>query len=102
MLQGTCPDHIAITYGLTRNSILNTSRYFHVTEGLPPDCMHDMLEGSIQYEVKELLKSLINEGLVDINSRIERFPYSSRDAVNKPSPIDVSSANYSLNQSGKG
>ena len=29
--------HIATTYGLHRDSILNSSKYFHVTEGLIPD-----------------------------------------------------------------
>lgn len=101
MLQSDCADHVATTYGLTRDSILNKSRYFHVTEGLPPDCMHDMLEGTLQYEVKELLKSLIGRGLItleQINSRIALFPYSSCDAVNKPSPVSLSSADHSLNR----
>jgi len=57
MLNAALADHMATTYGLTRDSILNTSRYFHVTEGLPPDCMHDLLEDTLQYEVKEMLKS---------------------------------------------
>lgn len=103
MLQGDCTDHVATTYGLTRDSILNKSRYFHVTEGLPPDCMHDILEGTLQYEVKELLKSLISRGLItleQINSRIALFPYSSCDVVNKPSPVSLSSSDHSLKQTG--
>ena len=46
-------DHITTTYGLHRNSILNTSKYFHIVDGLAPDIMHDILEGSLQYEIKE-------------------------------------------------
>ena len=51
MLLGEIPDHAATTYGLTLDSILNKSRYFVVTKGLAPDCMHDLLEGTMQYEV---------------------------------------------------
>ena len=51
--------HIVTIYGLHRDSILNSSKYFHVTEGLIPDIMHDCLEGALQYEVKELLKTSI-------------------------------------------
>ena len=103
MLQGALADHIATTYGLARDSILNQSRYFHVTEGLSPDCMHDLLEGTMQYEVKELLKSLIHRDFIsqqDINNRIAFFPYNSADAVNKPSPVSLSSTDHSLKQTG--
>ena len=54
-LGGPLHNHIATTYGLHYNSILNLSRFYHVTDGLPPDVMHDILEGCLQYEVKELL-----------------------------------------------
>ena len=103
MLQSTCADHIATTYGLTRDSILNRSRYFHVTKGLPPDCRHDLLEGTMKYEIKELLKSLTDRRsitLKQINYRIALFPYSSSDAANKPSPITLSSPDHSLKQTG--
>ena len=35
-------------------------RYFHVCDGgLVPDVMHDLLEGAMQYEVKLMLKKMI-------------------------------------------
>ena len=37
---------MAATYGLRCDSILNSSRFFHVTEGLSPDITHDILEGA--------------------------------------------------------
>lgn len=37
--------HNATTNGVERSSILNTSKYFHVVDGMPPDIMHDILEG---------------------------------------------------------
>ncbi len=104
MLEDNLGDHITTTYGLTRESILNTARYYHVTEGLPPDCMHDILDGALQYEIKELLKSLVSRkflNLEDLNQRIELFPYDPCDSVNKPSPINnLSSSDHHLRQSG--
>jgi hypothetical protein len=38
-------DFFTTTYGVARDSILNESVYFHVTEGIPPDIMHDFLKG---------------------------------------------------------
>ena len=52
-------DHVTTTYELTRDSILNTSKFFHIVDGLVPDVMHDILKGSLQYEAKELLKHFI-------------------------------------------
>ena len=49
-------DALATTYGLTHDSILNSLQFFRITEGLPPDIMHDILEGGLQYEVKEMLR----------------------------------------------
>ena len=83
--------HIATTYRLYWDSILNSSQFFHVTKGLPPDIMHDILEGSLQYEVKELLRHLIKKEklftLELLNEKIEQFPYMQSDIANKPALI---------------
>ena len=106
-LGGPLHDHYATTYGLHRDSSLNALRFFHVTEGLVPDIMHDCLEGCVQYEVKELLKYLSSRGILSlsaINSRIESFPYMGPDARNKPSPITstiLASSDHALKQTGQ-
>ena len=49
-----------------------------MTEGLVPDVMHDVLEGCLPYEVKELLKHIIRTKVVshsDLNSIIQSFPW---------------------------
>ena len=56
-------DHMSVIYGIHFNSILNSSKYFHITEGLVMDIMHDILEGTLEYEVKELMKYLISDKL---------------------------------------
>lgn len=70
---------VATTYGLSRDSILNSLQCFHVAEGLPPDIMHDILEGALQYEVKEMLRQFTGEkdcfSLSFLNSIISKFPY---------------------------
>ena len=33
------------------DSVLNSLTFFHVTEGLPPDAMNDLLEGVVKYEL---------------------------------------------------
>ena len=69
-------------------------RFFHTVNGLVPDVMHDILEGSLSLLAKLLLVHYIQEerlfSLADLNSRIASFKYGS-SMKNKPSPISVSS-----------
>ena len=98
---------IATTYGISFESVLNSSRYFHVTEGLIMDIMHDILQGVLQYEVKELLKYLVSRricSLQHINCRIAIFPYGYSDVSNKPSDISsdhLSLSDHKLKQNGE-
>ena len=59
--------HVSTTYGVVRDSILNDSKHFHVTDGLVPDVMHDVLEGCAPYVVKELLKYLSQHSIVTLD-----------------------------------
>ena len=52
---------IAKNVGIVKRSGLNKLHYFHVNDGLPPDIMHDLLEGAVPCEVKCLLKTCILE-----------------------------------------
>jgi len=48
--------------GNNHNSILNELTYFHVCDGsLLPDALHDILEGSLQYDVKLMLQVMVNK-----------------------------------------
>lgn len=104
----TSDDDLSSQYGINLRSVLNQSRYFHVIEGLPGDAMHDVLEGLLQYEVKELLKYAINEQhfftLDNLNHWIQNFDYGYPDVSNKPSVISSATLNSntnSLKQRGK-
>ena len=84
-LKGPLQDHMSTTYGVNRNSCLKF--FFHVTEGLVPDVMHDVLKGVAQYELKEVIKHLIEDHiltLTDINHILKYFPYSYADIKDKP------------------
>ena len=95
-------------YGVKRQSILSNSRYYHVVDGLPGDAMHDILEGLLPYECKEMLKVFINEekyfNLNQLNERIKTFDYGFYNDKNKPSPIlhqTLTNNTNSLRQKGK-
>lgn len=92
---------ISQRYGINSRSILNMSRYFHVVEGLPGDAMHDVLEGLLQYEVKEYLKYTIYEEhfltLENLNTSIKEFDYGCPDVTNKPSLISSKTLNSGTN-----
>ena len=106
-LGGPLHNHYSTTYGLHRDSSLNTLKRFHVTQGLIPDIMHDCLEGCVQYEVKELFKYLSSQGILSIpainNHFVQSFPFVGPDAVNWPALITVASttsSDHSLKQTG--
>lgn len=100
-------EHFSRTYGINKKSILNQSSFFHVVDGLPPDAMHDILEGVLQYEVKEMLKAFVKVQryftLECLNSRMASFDFGYYNDKNKPTLIPESklaSKDNSLRQNG--
>ena len=106
LLKSDARNHIATTYGLSMDSIQNNSLYFHVTEGLCPDIMHDILEGSLQYVLKELLNNFFQRNIISlqqVNSRIEYYPYSYTESKDKPVLLQSSnldSSDHNIRQTG--
>ena len=93
------------TYGINFNSPLNNLEYYHVTSyGLPPDPMHDLLEGYTNKVAKLLLNILINEqeyfNLETLNTVIKSFSYGTSTKPNCISDKELISE-AKLNQSGK-
>ena len=60
-------DHYATTYGVVQNSCLNSSRYFHVVDGMSPDIMHDILEGVLRV----VLILILNLKIVAMDPTVE-------------------------------
>lgn len=90
-LDGPIHEHIATTFGVICDSTLNSSCFFHVVDGIVPDIMHDILEGTLQLHLKWLLSSQILEekmySLRTLNDRIQSFSYGPADSPNRPTPI---------------
>jgi hypothetical protein len=77
------------TTGIARPCKLNESRYFHITENLSFDSMHDLLEGVVPFTIKLMLRHFLLKGFINsqvLNTRIRNFQYSLNDLRNKPSP----------------
>ena len=87
-LEGPLHDHIATTNGVVSNSVLNTCRYFHVSSGLVPDIMHDILEGSLKLCMRHPLIYLIQEKLNALSDRIS-FDYGPSEVKNRPTEISA-------------
>ena len=101
-------DHLQISTdrdGINRRTTLSSLQYYHVCDfGLPPDVMHDLLEGYVPYKVKLMLRHFIEEGLFtleELNTRIRNFKFCYMET--KPTvifPTTLSSRSTELNQSG--
>ena len=99
-------DHFSTTYGLSCDSVLNHSKFFHVVDGMIPDIMHDVLEGCLQMLLKYLLRHFVVQMkyfTVDtLNTRIRSFHFGSADSANRPSSITsetLTSRSISVKQS---
>ena len=78
--------HNSPLYGLTESSILNELHYYHVTNGLPYDLVHDLFEGFAVDVVSNAIISFIREGLFELdelNNLIISFDYSESDKGRK-------------------
>lgn len=76
--------------GVKRDCVLNQLTYFHSVTGFPPDFLHDLLEGIVPVELCLCLKTLIDKKyftLEELNTAIQRFPYTFSDKRNRPQAI---------------
>jgi len=103
------PSYNSTTYGITEQCAFNSLQHYHTCNfGLPPDTMHDLLEGYIKLCTNLLLKQFIETEkyfkLSDINNAIQNFKYGPSEAKCKPNIIttkEMSHQHSTLNQSGK-
>ncbi|KAK6188852.1 hypothetical protein SNE40_004945 [Patella caerulea] len=74
-------------HGIKCDSPLNNLKYFHVTRGLPPDCMHDILEGCCRYEIPLILQKLEKGkhfSKNDVMRTLQTWKYGENDILTKP------------------
>ncbi|KAJ8043412.1 hypothetical protein HOLleu_10481 [Holothuria leucospilota] len=91
--------------GIKMPSVLNESRFFHVTSIFSADIMHDILEGVAPMEVKYLLNHMIFQeqlfGLDVFYMRLSNYDYGFVDRGNKPFEITLAilkSSDHGLKQ----
>ncbi|KAL3249610.1 hypothetical protein MRX96_055828 [Rhipicephalus microplus] len=76
-------------YGVKDESPLTDVAYFDVTVQLPPDLMHDVLEGAIPHVLRHILQGLLRSGVIrhsDLD-RIRTFVFGAHDKKNKPEEV---------------
>lgn len=90
-----------INKGLKRHCALNDLTYYHITECPSVDCMHDILEGSLQLIIKLLVSTLIKEGYIsleEVNARIDAYPYGYLEQCNKPCVLKLDKKSINIGQ----
>ena len=78
------------TYGIEERSLLSKLPHFDITQQLPQDLMHILLEGSVQYEVRYILNHFIESGfitLTELNNKFAQLKLGYRDEANRPLPL---------------
>ncbi|EEC18804.1 conserved hypothetical protein [Ixodes scapularis] len=77
-------------YGVTGESCLSGLQSFDVTQGLPPDVMHDLFEGVIPCVMKHVLRHIISGHLLtldQLNERLASFPFQGGDKKSRLPPL---------------
>ncbi|KAL1481585.1 hypothetical protein MTO96_034363 [Rhipicephalus appendiculatus] len=82
-------------YGITSASPLPALEQFDITEQLPPDAMHDILEGGIECVLRHVLGGLVHDRVIrkqDLE-RISSFKYGFHDKKATPPAVKVAFLN---------
>lgn len=90
--------------GLKHATVLNELPYYHSTQNLCPDVMHDFTEGVLPLEMHLVLSKLVQKGFItldEVNSRISSFNFGFVDRKNRPSPIRQASLKNPYSASGQ-
>lgn len=83
--------------GSKRDCSLNKLLFYHVTDNVAPNIMHDILEGVGDWEIKLVLNALMDQEVLTIeqlNYRLTSFDYGGCDSRNKPSAIKLNGLIY--------
>ena len=95
-------EHYSKVYGINHTSALCDVPYFDVTQQLPQDVMHLLLEGIIPNNIGLLLTHVIQSlkiiTLAEINARIKSYPYAYFES--RPSELTVTKFDTGGHQTG--
>lgn len=87
------------TYGEYSPSPFEELHYFDVTKALPPDIMHDLLEGVIPLVMKLVISKAHTEKHItikEINEELQRISIGQNDKANKPVQLSERLQNVSV------
>lgn len=77
----------AALYGVRSTCSFYTLGYFDVTKSLPPDIMHDMLEGVFPLTLKHVICEAHKQKhitITEINEELQKFSFGQNDKASKP------------------
>lgn len=95
------PDDKA-TYGVYSPSPFDELHYFDVTTALPPDVMHDLLEGVIPLVIKLVISKAHTEKHItsqEINEELQKIHIGQKDKENKPAQLSERLQNVGITRS---
>ena len=80
-------------YRIKQMSCVNSLKYFHVVDVLPPDIAHDIFEGVAINIVCNIITGLVCEdklfSIDFVNGKIASFEYSQINKRNKPQSFKI-------------
>lgn len=88
-LQNYNEDCVTFSYGIKELCIWNDLPHFHVTNNISCDLMHDVLEGTLRYEMAHIINCFIEKNyfsFAKLNQRIKYFKFVSGVDVGNPIP----------------
>jgi hypothetical protein len=89
--------------GVKYNSSLNELKYFNISNGLPPDIMHDLLEGCFRFALSNMMEELTKQKLYNVKnlrSDLENFKNGRIDSKNRvPTSVFTDKFTYKLSAS---
>lgn len=90
------------TLGVKRYCALNDLQYFHITENISADILHDIYEGAMPFVLKHLIQFMLSSKILkknEIVGMVSFFDYGQQNQRNKPSILAVEKSNMGQNGS---
>lgn len=89
---GQDKEKLMTDYGINGRSIFNEMFQYHITEGSPPDLIHDTILGSLIRTMQNLCQSVILDKISvdELNKRIAAFDFGYSEVDKRPPALKAS------------
>ena len=81
-------------YGVKKKCVFNELKEFHCVTSMPPDSLHDLMEGVIPQDLLGIIRILIEKSwftLEQYNLALKNLKYSAQESSNKPQEVPSNS-----------